>query len=262
MSRQWRNFPSGSFVTIAMSLPTTTDVVLVDTIQLTANIGADCWGRLREQPVSITVHLHLKPSFLDISGQSDNVVDSIHYGHLTKAISALSESFADVRALVHEVTQKAFVLAGDNVDAVRVVIGLPKQILLANDFEVEVITPRGRDSLQQTAKVSVKDLVMPVLIGVNPPERLAKQKVITNITFYEKSGMHQVAYPAIIKQISEEIEQTAYHTLEKFVLHIVRSSCLASDAIEAVTTRSQKPSALSFAHSSGVEITRYRDAFR
>ncbi|KAG1851816.1 hypothetical protein C8R48DRAFT_612346 [Suillus tomentosus] len=233
-----------------MSLPTTTDVVLVDTIQLTANIGADCWGRLREQPVSITVHLHLKPSFLEISGQSDNVLDSIHYGHLTKAVSALSASYTDVRALVHEVTQKAFALAGENVDAVRVVVGLPKQILLANDFEIEVVTPRGKDSLQQAAKVSVKDLVMPVLIGVNPPERLAKQRVITNITFYEKAGMH------------EEIENTAYLTLEKFVLHIVRSSCLASDAIEAVTTRSQKPSALSFAHSSGVEMTRYRDAFQ
>ncbi|KAG1850214.1 Dihydroneopterin aldolase-domain-containing protein [Suillus subalutaceus] len=246
-----------------MSLPTTTtDVVLVDTIQLTANIGPDCWGRLREQPVSITVHLHLKPSFLNISAHSDNVVDSIHYGHLTKAISALSPSYADVRALVHEVTQKAFVLAGVNVDAVRVVIGLPKQILLANDFEVEVITPRGKDDLQQAARVSVKDLIIPVLIGVNPPERLAKQRVITNITFYEKSGMRQVDYPAIIKQISNEIENTAYLTLEKFVLHIVRSSCLASDAIEAVTTRSQKPSALSFAHSSGVEMTRYRDAFQ
>ncbi|KAG2040929.1 hypothetical protein BDR03DRAFT_947723 [Suillus americanus] len=93
-------------------------------------------------------------------------------------------------------------LAGENGDAVRVIIGLPEQILLANDFEVEVITPRGKDTLQQAARASVKDFVMPVLIGFNPPERLAKQKVITNITFYEKSGMHQVDYPEIIKQIS------------------------------------------------------------
>jgi dihydroneopterin aldolase len=226
-----------------MSLPTNTDVVLVDTIQLTANIGPDCWGRPREQPVSITVHLHLKPSFLDISGQSDNVVDSIHYGHLTKAISALSASYVDVRALVHEVTQKAFALAGENVDAVRVIIGLPKQILLANYFEVEVITPRGKDSLQQAARVSVKDLVIPVLIGVNPPERLAKQKVITNIIFCEKSGIHQVDYPAIIKQISEartlslpllKSDDTEYqHVRKSKILHTSRSknsSCTSSAA--------------------------------
>ncbi|KAG2114092.1 hypothetical protein BD769DRAFT_1754194, partial [Suillus cothurnatus] len=207
--------------------------------------------------------------------QSFNAKDSIHHGHLTQAISTLSVSYTDVRALVHEDTQKRFALVGENVDVVRVVIGLPRQISLANNFEVEVITPRGQNSLQKAARVSVKDLVIPVLIDVNPPrttctERLAKQKVITNIMFYEKSGMHQVDYPAIINQISEartfflpqEIENTAYLTLEKFALHIVRSSCLASDAIEAVTAQSQRPSALSFAHSSGVETTRSRDALR
>lgn len=245
-----------------MSLPTPTDVVLVEAVQLTANVGADCWGRTRDQPVSISVYLHLKPTFLDVSGQSDNVADSIHYGHLTKAISALSGPYTNVRALVHEVTEKAFALAGETADAVRVVVGLKKLILLAEDFEVEVVTPSGQNSLQQPAKVVIKSLILPVLIGVNPPERLAKQRVITNITFYEKSGMHQVDYIAIIKQISEEIDNTAYLTLEKFVLQIVRSACLASDAIEAVTARSQKPSALSFAHSSGVEITRYHNAFR
>ncbi|KAG2114101.1 hypothetical protein BD769DRAFT_1489820 [Suillus cothurnatus] len=135
--------------------------------------------------------------------QSFNAKDSIHHGHLTKAISTLSVSYTDVRALVHEDTQKRFALARENVDVMRVVIGLPRQISLANNFEVEVITPRGQNSLQKAAKVSVKDLVIPVLIGVNPPERLAKQKVITNIIFYEKSSMHQVDYPAIINQISE-----------------------------------------------------------
>lgn len=47
---------------------------------------------------------------------------------------------------MHEVTQKVFPLVGN---AARVVIGLPKQILLANDVEFKVITPRGQDILQQ-----------------------------------------------------------------------------------------------------------------
>ncbi|KAG1809086.1 uncharacterized protein BJ212DRAFT_1570233 [Suillus subaureus] len=200
--------------------------------------------------VSITVHFYLKPAFPEISGQSDNVVDSIHYGRL---ISAPSASFAGVRGLVHKVTQKVFALAREC-------------ILLANNFEVEVIIHRGIDSLQQAAEVSFKDLVVPVLlVWCQSPKRLAKQKLITdhdgdhgytapmNITFYRKSCMHQVDYLAIIKQIfelsSSQIEHTAYLTLEKLVLHIVRSTI-------TVTTRSQKPSALSFAHSSGIEITR------
>jgi dihydroneopterin aldolase len=187
-----------------MSLPTTTDVVLVDTIQFSANIGADCWGRSRNQPVTISVYLHLKPTFLDVSGQSDNVADSIHYGYLTKDISTLSESsYESIHALINGATTKAFNLAGEHAEAVRVIVGLPKLILLAEGFEVEIITPTGQSAFGQAAKVIVKDLVMPVLIGVNPPERLAKQRVITNITFYEKGGVHMVDYPAIVKQISE-----------------------------------------------------------
>ncbi|KAG1873942.1 hypothetical protein F4604DRAFT_1925514 [Suillus subluteus] len=113
-------------------------------------------------------------------------------------------SYVDVHELVHEITKKVFALAGENVtDAVCVVVGLLKQILLANNFEVEVITHRGKNSLKQAERVSVEDLVMPVPIGVNPAEHLAKEKVITNITFYEKSGMHQVDCPAIIKHISQ-----------------------------------------------------------
>ncbi|KAG2131901.1 hypothetical protein BD769DRAFT_1450172 [Suillus cothurnatus] len=155
----------------------------------------------QNQPILCPHFFCIRPEVHKI--QSLNAKDSIHYGHLTKAISTLSVSYTDVRALVHEDTQKRFALVGENVDVVRVVVGLPRQISLANNFEVEVITPRGQNSLQKAARVSVKDLVIPVLIGINPPERLAKQKVITNIMFYEKSGMHQVDYPAIINQISE-----------------------------------------------------------
>ena len=60
---------------------------------------------------------------------------------------------------------------------------------------------------------------------------------------------------------SQEIEVSSYLTLEKFVLQIVQSACLASEKSTAVTVRAQKPSALSFAQSSGVEITRPRTVF-
>ena len=44
-------------------------------------------------------------------------------------------------------------------------------------------------------------------------------------------------------------------------MHVLKTTCIFSDRIEAVTVRAQKPSALSFAQSSGVEITRKRNAF-
>ena len=201
----------------------TTDVVLVDAIQLSANVGADCWGRSRNQPVTLSVYLHLQPSFLDISGQSDDVADSIHYGHLTKDISTLSESSYDgIRALISDATTKSFHLMGKHAEAVRIVVGLPKLILLAGGFEVELITPTGQSTSVQAAKVFIKDLVMPVLIGVNPPERLAKQRVVTNITFHERSGIHMVDYPAIVKKISE----VSLSSSTIFVGKLTTKSCL------------------------------------
>ncbi|KAF9219851.1 hypothetical protein BS17DRAFT_788502 [Gyrodon lividus] len=263
-----------------------TDIVFVDTLQLSASIGKDCWGRPRDQPILLSIYLHLSPAFLDAAGHTDDVRDSVHYGHLTKAISSRvgtrGEPYPDVHALVGEATGAAFGLAGDTAEAVRIVVGLPKLILLAGGFEVEVTTPKGGTTRDPPAPapapvgtiVRVKDLVLPVLIGVNPPERVAKQRVVTNITFYEKAKAQAgggpspsrtagsgVDYPEIIDKMSAEIDQTAFQTLEKFVLEIVRAGCVASEDIEAVTVRCQKPSALSFAHSSGVEITRRRDAF-
>jgi len=143
-----------------------------------------------------------------------------------------------------------------------VVLGVPKMVLLASGFSVDVTTARGVPNVVTEKKVLVEDIIAPVLIGVNPPERKSKQRVIVNITFYEKlEAGPAVNYREIVSKVVKEIEATSYLTLEKFVMDIVRSSCLASDKIEAVTARAQKPSALTFAESSGVEITRRRDAF-
>ncbi|KAG6843808.1 hypothetical protein H0H87_000233 [Tephrocybe sp. NHM501043] len=245
---------------------TQTDVVFIDTLHLAADVGVDCWGKARLQPIELSVYLHLQPSFLNTSGSSDNVLDSVHYGHLSKAISSkvAGSSFNGVKRLVSVVNQEASTLAGVALGGVRVVVNLPKQILLADGFLIDTITPVGPSSSSISRIVSVRDLILPVLIGVNPPERKAKQRVITNIVFHERPSNDQqplLDYAAIVSDIVKGIESSSYLTLEKFVMEIVRTACLTSEDIDYVTVRSQKPSALSFAHSSGVEITRRRKDF-
>ncbi|KAF8064004.1 Dihydroneopterin aldolase-domain-containing protein [Lyophyllum atratum] len=238
-----------------------TDVVFVDTLYLSADVGPDCWKRSRAQPVEVSVYLHLQNSFLTAAGQSDDVLDSVHYGHLSKAVSKrlAGSSFSGVERLVAAVTEEASALAGKAAAEVRVVVNLPKQILLAEGFTVDITTPLDAANFPLTRKISVVNLVLPVIIGVNPPEREAKQRVISNIIFHERPGDGPLLnYPDIVAGIVKNIESSAYLTLEKFVMQIVRTACLASEQVDAVTVRSQKPSALSFAHSSGVEITRRR----
>lgn len=259
-----------------MSIPLATDVVFVDTLRLSANIGKDWWGRSQPQPIEISVYLHLKESYLRVAAESDDVLDSVHYGHLTKSISTLiknrSESdtpgFNGADDLISAVTKKAFELAGKAAEEVQVVLDVPKLVLLASGFSVDVTTVKseGTSGRVSSKKVLVKDVIIPVIIGVNPPEREEKQRVVVNIVFYENTSDSDSApvllnYPEIVSWIVKGIEASSYLTLEKFVMQIVRSACLSSEKVHAASARAQKPSALSFARSSGVEITRKRETF-
>jgi dihydroneopterin aldolase len=201
----------------------------------------DQWHRTRPQPIQVSLHLHLAPLYLDTPGRSDDVADSLHYGHLAKAVERRvdardADGYASARALVEDVTDAAFGFARDAVGrdadavggvvhAVRVVLSLPKQILLAGGFEVELIMrasdwtpPSGapNTSSKAGAIVRVTDPVLPVLIGVNPPERLAKQRLVTDLTFFEAARTSveggEVDYPAIVRQIA-----TASHSCPKVV---------------------------------------------
>lgn len=221
-----------------MSQPTDTDIVSLAALHLAATIGPDHWHRTRPQPIQLSLQLHLAPLYLDAPGRSDDVADSVHYGHLAKAVerrvgARAEQGYGSARALVEDVTDAAFQFAWDAVGkevdadavgrvvhAVRVVLGVPKQILLTGNFEVE-LTTRTSDWISQSrtatgckgsAIVRVTDLIFPVVIGVNPPERLSKQRVITDLTFFEatRSGADVdgkvegvvVDYPAIVQQIA------------------------------------------------------------
>ncbi|KZP13968.1 hypothetical protein FIBSPDRAFT_921461 [Athelia psychrophila] len=272
---------------------TDTDTVFVNRLQVNVNIGPDCWSKARPQPAEISVFLHLYPAFLDLAGDTDDVLDSVHYGHLAKAISTLVDArtvpWAGAEGLADAVTEEAFALAGDACAEVRVVVELPKMILLAAGFSVDVTTtaaaaaPDGGETRSRSKKVEVKvkDLVLATIIGVNPPEREAKQRVITNLVFYEEGederfarilgslNRHEqsqegpVDYPQLVKDLSKDIEESSHLTLEKFVRDVARKACLHERVagVHAITVRAQKPSAISFAHSSGVEVTRTRASF-
>ena len=260
------------------------DVVFIDSLQLSANIGPDCWGRSRAQPVLVSIHLHLSDGYLTYAGQTDDVKDSVHYGHLCKAISKRLEDpsarFSDVRDLIAAVTEEGFQLGGEVVVEVKVKVELSKMILLAAGFSVEVTTARKIKREDVGMKVSVTGVILAVIIGVNPPERKAKQRVITDIILLERAGspwvdyerivakifevsiFHDILYLHIFSSYKQNIENSSYLTLEKFVLEVARTCCLSSDFTESVTVRAQKPSALTFARTSGVEITRNPSHFR
>jgi len=70
----------------------------------------------------------------------------------------------------------------------------------------------------------------------------------------------QLAWKEIHATLVESIENTSYFTLEAFATEVARIAC-SIDGANIVTVRGQKPSAITLAHSSGVEITRSKSFF-
>ncbi|KAF8334461.1 hypothetical protein F5887DRAFT_991270 [Amanita rubescens] len=248
-----------------------TDIIFIDRLGLSANIGLDTWGRRRPQPTFISVYLHLTPDgFLSRAGQSDNVKHTIDYGSLTKAVTRYVEQkeengFQSAEQVIDGVMNKAFELAGGNGKEVRVVLELPKLVPLAEGgIAVEMTrkaTPQAGAAAWQK-KVYVKDLSYSVIIGVNEPERLEKQRVVVNLEVYERENVMPIDYPSVVRSLSKDVDRMEYLTLEKMVWEITRAACFTlGERIEKITVRAQKPSAISFARSSGVEMTRRMSDF-
>jgi FolB domain-containing protein len=115
-------------------------------------------------------------------------------------------------------------------------------------------------------RILVKDLTVRCIIGVNAEERREKQEVLINLSIYadlRKAGKSDkfedaVDYRSIKKQILGEVEKSSYYLIEALAEQVA-DICLENPAISQVQVTVEKPSALRFARSVGVEITRKRE---
>lgn len=114
-------------------------------------------------------------------------------------------------------------------------------------------------------KILIKDLVARCIIGVGKEERRDKQDVVINIVLavdLRKAGEtdrleDSVDYRALKKRIVRMVEDSEYHLVEALAEHIAQI-CLEDARVQEAQVTVEKPSALRFARSVGVEIRRCR----
>lgn len=114
-------------------------------------------------------------------------------------------------------------------------------------------------------KIYIKDLMIRTIIGTREDERLNKQDVVMNIVLWAELGKagksddigDTVNYRTINKKIVSMVESSQYHLVEALADRIA-NLCLEDEAVHKVEVRVEKPGALRFARSVGVEITRER----
>ncbi|OBZ87108.1 Folic acid synthesis protein fol1 [Choanephora cucurbitarum] len=257
------------------------DKILIKNLVLKNVAGVEAWQRLKSQPVVITVEL-----FTDITaaGNTDHVTNTIHYGHVTKAITKLGETstFPTLEALAHAVVKLCCVQFG--AARTQVVVEQPKALLHAaasgvklaraiedyKDLASDVIETTGQVSgLGVRDEIFVRDLRLHTIVGVNPWEREEKQVVIINLKVYPSSipyGDHLLAdaernkshnLRTIVRTLTRHIEASGYKTIEAFGVTVARLA-LEKCHVNKVSVRVEKPSAILFADCSGLEVTRDR----
>jgi FolB domain-containing protein len=112
-------------------------------------------------------------------------------------------------------------------------------------------------------KVIIKNLLARGIIGVYDWERDKPQEILINITLYgdlRKAGDtdnidDSINYKTIAKGAQSLAENCQRMTVEA-LSHDIASFCLETDGVQKVRVRIEKPGAVRFAESVGVEIER------
>lgn len=115
-------------------------------------------------------------------------------------------------------------------------------------------------------RVVIKDLLARGIIGVNDWERNRAQDILINIIIYtdtrraaETDNINDcVNYSTISKKVLANAESSHRLTVEALANDLAKL-CLDETGVQKVTVRVEKPGAVRFAKSVGVEIERSRD---
>jgi FolB domain-containing protein len=115
-------------------------------------------------------------------------------------------------------------------------------------------------------KVIIKNLLVRGIIGVNDWERKRPQDILINITLFtdtrraaETDNINDcVNYSTVSKRVQAHAETAERLTVEALANDLAEI-CLEEKGVQKVVIRIEKPGAVRFAESVGVEIERSRD---
>jgi FolB domain-containing protein len=115
-------------------------------------------------------------------------------------------------------------------------------------------------------RILIKNLLLRGIIGINDWEREKKQDILINVAMFgdlQHAGEsddieHTINYRTITKKVIEHVEASARYTVEALASDIAKI-CLAEAGVQSARVRVEKPGALRFAESVGVEIERHAE---
>ena len=113
--------------------------------------------------------------------------------------------------------------------------------------------------------ILIKDLLIRGIIGIHDWEREKKQDILINIVMEadcRPAGLSDdfkdaVDYRAVTKKVLVLVENSSFFLVEKLAAEIAEI-CMEDERVEMTRVRVEKPGAVRFARSVGVEVERRR----
>ena len=282
---------------VPLDLP---DIIAVKKLQVRMIVGVDNWERVQAQPVTIDARVYTdvskagKSDHLPYSIHYGVLVKQIEAhcaNHRYRSLEALAEGLAKVCIFIlHapkvtlnvEKPRSLLHAASAGVQIARTpadyVLGdgqpIPFDIDPARHLDQLRLSPSSTLALDD--KVIVRDLIINTIVGVNPWEREDKQNVKLNLVVYSglsrakeahnsTAGIVDVVnkqhnYRTIVRSISEYVAASSYKTVESLATSIARVA-VVQNKVDKIRVSVDKPSAIMFAASAGVEVERTREFF-
>lgn len=118
---------------------------------------------------------------------------------------------------------------------------------------------------EKIAKISIKELVLPCIIGVTQREQEEKQQLILTLTLFvditkatsTDNILHTADYKALYTTIIQFVDQSSFHLLESLADGIA-TICLQDHFVQKVQVCIEKPKALKLAKAASIELIRER----
>ncbi|ORZ36631.1 Dihydropteroate synthase-like protein [Catenaria anguillulae PL171] len=261
------------------------DTVSVTDLLLRNQVGLDNWERARPQPLRISVHVQAPTQH---AGARDLLLpEAINYGDLSRLIALHADDadpaaaakadatnppvkkFKSMEALAVHLTA-AILTKFKAAHSVAVHIEKPRALLHAECAGVRV--SRDRSSLTavspppatiQDDAIYIRSLSVSTIIGIHPWERDEKQLVHVHLDLYPPNPLSAnddrvpkaYNYRRIANAVQAQVESSAYKTVEALCHHLARF-LLERIHVHKCTVQVSKPSALVFAKTAGVKVTR------
>lgn len=177
------------------------DVIRINDLTLIAKFkDGTQWSTPSLQPVKLSLSI---AHDIRTSGELDDLGHTLDYASIVDTLTESSNggTFSSLEALTDSVFKQCF-QAYPRIQSLSVKVTKPKALLRGASVSLHVSRSRSSPSSAQES-FSLEDIEFPILIGVNPEERVTKQMIRMNLALFGGTSSAPVDYRSLAKKIHE-----------------------------------------------------------